>query len=225
MPNRLQIDDLAVARLGRPIIAGLSLHADAGHAVLLRGPNGAGKTTLLKAIAGLLSYAAGTISLESTGAADPDASVGERSHIVGHANGLKPQLTVRENLQFWCRYLGGDAELVPVAMQAFALDELSNIPTALLSAGQKRRAGLARLLVATRPLWLLDEPTTSLDTASVALVERAITRHQADGGIALIATHLDLSLDDASVFQLAPLSLADAEAGAFLESDWLGADQ
>ncbi len=147
-------------RGGRTLFAGLSFAVGGGEALLLLGPNGAGKTTLIRTIAGLLAPAAGAIRLDG---GDAERSVGEQCHYVGHLNALKSSLTVEENAAFWCRFLGGRRDGLDVALEAFGLAHLRDIPAAYLSAGQKRRLGLARVLLAERPVWLLDEPTVSLD--------------------------------------------------------------
>ncbi len=128
--------------------------------------------------------------------APADATVGECSHFVGHLNAVKPQFTVRENLSFWVEYFGGapGGKAVNGALERLNLVEIEDIPAGYLSAGQKRRLGLARLLLAPRPIWLLDEPTAALDAASAKTVERLIAEHTASGGLAIIATHLPLNL-------------------------------
>lgn len=186
-------DNLTLMRGARTVIDQLSFRASAGETLLLTGPNGAGKTTLMRALAGLLKPAAGAIRLEG-GAADRE--VAEEAHYVGHLNGIKPSLTVAENLAFWARYLDGadGSDAVPDALDRFGLASLAEIPGGYLSAGQKRRLGLARLLVARRPLWLLDEPTVSLDAASTRLLAEVVDAHVAAGGLVVAATHLPLGL-------------------------------
>ena len=173
---------------------------------MLVGPNGAGKTTLLRTIAGFLRPAAGTIHLEGGG---DELSVAEQAHFIGHANAIKAHLTVRENVVFWAKYLGGaaDAEArVDAALEHFAISALAEFPAAYLSAGQKRRVGLARLLVAARPLWLLDEPTVSLDAASTKVLGAAVNAHLANGGLVIAATHLPLGFARAREFDVAAAS-------------------
>lgn len=187
----LHIENLTVSRGGRTILTGLSLSAEAGEAVLLTGANGAGKTTLLRAIAGLLPIVEGAIRLDE-GVAEIGEGVGERCHFVGHLNGIKPALTVLENAAFWARYLGGPMDGVLRALEQLRMADLATIQAGYLSAGQKRRLGLTRLLVAPRPVWLMDEPAVSLDVASQALLADAVNRHLASGGIVVAATHQPL---------------------------------
>lgn len=202
---QLIVDHLAVRRGTRLVIDELSFSATAGQALLLTGPNGAGKTTLLRAIAGFIAPENGNISLEG---GDEDREIGEHCHYVGHANGIKSSLTVAENLTFWANYLAPDAARtdrrnhVFDALERLNLAALEDIPAAYLSAGQKRRLGLGRLLVADRPLWLLDEPTVSLDTASVALLAGVVKEHLAGGGLAVAATHIPLGLEEPAELRL-----------------------
>jgi heme exporter protein A len=202
MPVSLTVTDLSTARGERVIFSGISFALKSGEALLLTGANGAGKTTLLRTLAGFLPAASGTITLH--GGAE-EQMVGEACHYVGHLNGIKPAFTVKENLHFWSDYFGGEGESrdrVARALKTFDLEPLAAIPCAYLSAGQKRRAGLARLIAADRPIWLLDEPTASLDTANSALLTSAINAHTAAGGIVIAATHLPLGLERARELKL-----------------------
>ena len=198
---RLTADTLTLSRGGRRLIEGLSFAVEAGEALVLTGPNGVGKTTLLRALAGLIAPEAGAIRLEGT--SDDGASVGECAHYVGHANGVKLGLTVRENAQFWMRFLGGQPGIVDAVLEILHLDDIAEVPAAYLSAGQKRRLGLARVLLAPRPLWLLDEPTAALDVASQALLATLMQRHLDGGGILIAATHGPLGLSGARILELA----------------------
>lgn len=180
----LTVSDLTVARGGVAILAGVNFTLSPGSALVLRGPNGSGKTTLLRTVAGLQPPMAGRIS----GAED-------RIAYAAHADGLKAALSVTENLAFWSSVFGGPS--IDVALEAFDLGGLASRRAGHLSAGQKRRLGLARLMVTGRPVWVLDEPTVSLDAASVAMFATAVRSHLADGGMALIATHIDLGLETA----------------------------
>jgi heme exporter protein A len=212
----LAIANLTVRRGERAVLDGISLRAEPGTAILLTGPNGAGKTTLLRAIAGLLAAAGGTIHLDAAawrGAAAPSPSyepdeVGPRTHLVGHLNAVKPALTVAENARFWCRFLGGADDAVPAALDRFRLAGLGNVRAAYLSAGQKRRLGLARLLLAPRPLWLLDEPAVSLDAASQELLAAVANEHLARGGLLLAATHQPIAVAPSREVRLAAGRLA-----------------
>lgn len=187
----LTVETLAVARGGIALLEGVAFALAPGQALILRGPNGIGKTTLLRAVAGLQPAVAGRIALPAEGAA-----------YAGHADGLKATLTVAENLAFWAR-IYGQSEIAP-AMAAMDLAALAERPAQNLSAGQKRRLGLARLLVTGRRLWLLDEPTVSLDAASVGLFAAAVRAHLGRGGAALMATHIDLGLAEAATLDLSP---------------------
>ncbi len=194
-------EHLIIVRGARTIIEDLSFVAASGEAVLLTGENGAGKTTLLRALAGFLRIESGT-ALVAGG--DDEKSLAEQAHVVGHGNAVKTALSVRENVAFWAEYDGVSdfTGRVEAALAGFGLTDLADFPAAYLSAGQKRRLGLARLLVTERPIWLLDEPTSSLDAASSALVTKAINAHTANGGIAIAATHLPLGLDRARELKL-----------------------
>jgi heme exporter protein A len=192
---RLSVERLVVKRGERTVLDGVSCAVEAGTAVVLSGPNGAGKTTLIRTIAGFLTPAAGTIALDG---GDPELDVAQQCHLVGHANGIKPALTVEDNVMFWAAYLdsdGNNASRVETAISALSLNAIRTIEAAYLSAGQKRRVGLARLLVAERPLWLLDEPTVSLDAASTLALAALINAHTAKGGIAIVATHVPIGLE------------------------------
>lgn len=187
----LVIEGLAVERGGRRVLSELSFRVAAGEALLLTGPNGAGKTTLLKTIASFLSPAAGRITFANPEGEQP---IADHAHYVGHLNGVRATLTVEENARFWAQYLGGAADRVHPALDRFGLASLAAIPTGYLSAGQKRRLALARLLLAHRPLWLLDEPSSSLDANSTQVLAGVLDQHVAEGGLIVAATHLSLGL-------------------------------
>ncbi len=192
----LSVRDVAVARGGLRAIEGVSFTLNAGSALVLRGPNGIGKTTLLRTLAGLQPLVAGTVE------AAPDAIA-----YAGHSDGLKPALTVTENLRFWADIFGSQ-EIAP-ALGAMNLRELAARPAHALSAGQKRRLGLARLMVTGRPVWLLDEPTVSLDHDSVALFVSMLRDHLGRGGAAVIATHIELGLPEAGILELGTFRAAN----------------
>ena len=199
----LTVTNLACARGGLPVLSGVSFALAPGQVLILQGPNGIGKTTLLRTIAGLQPPQSGQIE------APPDSIA-----YAAHADGIKATLTVQENLAFWAAIFGlKDTAAAMVAMQ---LTALQSRPAATLSAGQKRRLGLARLMVTGRPIWLLDEPTVSLDTASTALFTSMIAAHLGQGGSALIASHIDLDLENASLLDLSPYAnRAAPQAGPF----------
>jgi heme exporter protein A len=194
---------LRVERGGRTIFANLTFSLAAGEALLVLGPNGAGKSTLLRALAGLLPLAAGEIVF----APRTEAGGAALAHYVGHADALKASLTIAENLAFWSAMLaageasadngfGGRAALsADAALARFCLGEIADLPAAYLSAGQKRRAALARLLTVPRPIWLLDEPLTALDTVGQAILTALIEDHLAHGGMLIAATHAPLAID------------------------------
>ncbi|QQA44448.1 heme ABC exporter ATP-binding protein CcmA [Pelagovum pacificum] len=195
----LSVRELTVARGGVPVLDGVSLSLAPGEALVLRGPNGIGKTTLLRTIAGLQPAVAGEVEI-----------AGEAAY-ASHADGIKAQLTVAENLAFWASVHGGTVS--DSLFEDFDLIELRDRLAGTLSAGQKRRAGLARLGLVGRQLLLLDEPTVSLDRQSVALFARFLKeRHLAGGGAALIATHIDLGLD-APELDLTPFAAKPDAAG------------
>jgi heme exporter protein A len=191
MPHQIGLAayDLSCQRGGRIVFERQSFALVPGEALLVSGPNGAGKTSLLRQIAGLLPLAAGRVSIEGAG---PEAEGPELCHYVGHLNALKASLSVRENLAFWAAYLGENHTSLDRALAAFGLEPLADLPAGLLSAGQKRKLALSRLLAAPRPIWLLDEPQVSLDAASVKRLDAAIEDHLGQGGIALVASHTPL---------------------------------
>ena len=213
----LIVSDLSCVRGGRRVLAGVGFALVAGETLILRGPNGAGKSTLLRALAGLLP-ASGTIALDGR-PLDADG-LAEAVTYVGHLDAVKPQLTVRENLRFWAGLAGGTVE---AAVAGFDLAALADQPARLCSAGQKRRLALARLLVAPRRVWLLDEPTVSLDAAAGGRFLAAVRDHATCGGLAVIATHVALDLDRCRTLDLAPRRAADPSAEAddpFLAGSW-----
>ena len=202
---QLIAENLVLSRAGRTVVDGLSLQLEAGEALLLRGPNGSGKTTLLRALAGLLAPAEGVMRFDD---APAEREPGELAHFIGHLDGIKSHLTVAENLAFWADYLGTGASGVVAALDGFGLAPLADIPAGYLSAGQKRRLALARLVAVRRPLWLLDEPTVSLDAEAVELLVAAIAAHLVGGGLAVIATHVDIPLDGARTLRLGAAAAA-----------------
>ncbi len=208
----LILDALSCHRSGRLILSGISATVPPGSALILRGPNGVGKTTLLRCLAGFLPITGGSATLDGRNITDQSEAIA----LSGHLDAVKPQLTVDETLRFWAAMHG--AAMGDVA-EAFNLADLTDRPAGQLSAGQKRRLGLARLALTGARLWLMDEPTVSLDADSTGLVAAAVSRHLAGGGIAVISTHQNLSLARAETLTLsAPKAEAPHDpflAGAF----------
>ena len=198
----LEAQGLSVERGGRLLAKELSFSVRAGEALVVTGPNGAGKSSLLRVLAGLLRPAAGILRLDGAGELD---APGLRAHYVGHQEAQKSSLTAHENLAFWADMLG-DPELPgvapEVALTAWSIAHTAAIPAGYLSAGQKRRLALARLLVAPRPLWLLDEPATALDAATQSRLADIMEAHLAAGGLIVAATHAPLGLSSARELRL-----------------------
>jgi heme exporter protein A len=184
------------------VFEALSFRLGPGDGLVLRGPNGSGKSTLLRLLAGFLRPSAGSLAWDGATVAADAPEHRARLHFVGHADPLKPLLTVAENLGFAAGLAGG-ADVIARALAGFGLEAQAATPARFLSSGQKRRANLARLLAGARPLWLLDEPGVGLDTASRALLEAAIAAHRAADGMCLLATHGDVAVRDAYVLDFA----------------------
>lgn len=187
----LEARDLSARRGGRIVIAGVTLTIGAGAVFILRGPNGAGKTTLLRTLGGYSPPASGSLQ------AAPAATV-----FLGHADGVKAALTARENLSFWRDLYGAPAARVDDAIGALSISVFLTQRAATLSAGQRRRLALCRVLLSGRPLWLLDEPTAGMDAASVGAVLRLLAAHRQSGGAAIVATHEPLALVGATTLTL-----------------------
>lgn len=210
----LSVRDLAIARAGRVLAAGLAFTLHAGQALVVTGPNGAGKSTLLRTIAGLLPAAQGDVRLspgrEQSGAtADEPMSIGAAAHYLGHRNAMKDALSAHENLAFWQAFDGvaQDGQTGASIEQALAqigLGHVADTPFGWLSAGQRRRIAIARLLVSPRPVWILDEPTSGLDSAATQTLAGLMRRHLDHGGLILAATHLPLGLENAQQLALTP---------------------
>jgi heme exporter protein A len=198
---RLRAWDLAIERGGRRLFSGLSFEVASGSALIVTGPNGAGKTSLLRALSGFLRVEAGGFALDG---GDPERTVGEQAHYLGHADAMKSALTSNENLAFWAGALGGEPsrEANRAALARLGLAHVIDFPVRALSAGQKRRVALARLLIADRPLWLLDEPTATLDAAAQAAFTTIMQSYLDRGGIVVAATHAPLGLSRASELRL-----------------------
>ncbi|WP_131195995.1 heme ABC exporter ATP-binding protein CcmA [Lichenihabitans psoromatis] len=192
----LLVDDLTIARGSRTVLQGVSFSIAPGEAVQVTGQNGAGKSTLLRAICGFLPWVSGAVRWTGPeGAHRADApTLAESVHYVGHADGLKTALTARENIEIAAALSGGVTTSPDLALKRLDLPHVIDIPVGYLSAGQRRRVALARLLTAHRPLWLLDEPATALDRAAQAMLAEIMTDHLTSGGLILASTHAPLDL-------------------------------
>ncbi|HEX8828246.1 MAG TPA: heme ABC exporter ATP-binding protein CcmA [Xanthobacteraceae bacterium] len=204
---RLTAVELTCHRGGRDVFSGVSFTIAAGEALTITGRNGAGKSSLLRLVAGFLRPAAGSLNLDG---GDPELSIAEQAHYLGHQDAVKPSLSVGENLQFWAAFLGAGLRAglgassikAPDALEAMGLGGISALPAAYLSAGQRRRLSIARLIAVKRPLWLLDEPTSTLDAAAQDRLTEVMRSHLADGGLILAATHAPLGLAGAQELRL-----------------------
>ncbi|MGH1480241.1 MAG: heme ABC exporter ATP-binding protein CcmA [Geminicoccales bacterium] len=198
----LEARNLACVRGGRSVFAGIEFGLNAGDVLALRGPNGSGKSTLIRLMAGFLSPVMGDIRWEGNDIGRNLADHRARLHYVGHADGIKNLLTVRENLAFNVALNGGASDALNRALETFDLGSLVDTPGRFLSSGQRRRLSLARLAAGHRPLWLLDEPGVGLDAANRNRLETAIDRHREDGGMAIIATHGDVEVKRTLVLEM-----------------------
>jgi heme exporter protein A len=204
---QLRGTDLTCVRGGRRVFAGVNFAVAAGTPLLLTGANGAGKSSLLRLIAGLIHPDHGTVSLDG---GDDELTVGEQTHYLGHLDPLKGALTVMENLAFWLRFLNaggisGESAAAERSLDTVGLGELADVPAGYLSAGQRRRLSLARMVAVPRTLWLLDEPTAALDTASQERLAGLMRTHLGHGGLIVAATHGPLGLPDAQELRLGEL--------------------
>ena len=211
---QLSAVDLACHRGGRDVFAGLSFALASGELLAVTGRNGAGKSSLLRTIVGLVRIASGKLTLAG---GDPELTIAEQAHYLGHQDAQKPSLSVAENLRFWAGFLGsGPADIGP-ALAAVGLEELADLPAAYLSAGQRRRLSIARLLAVKRPIWLLDEPTSTLDAVSQDRLAGLMRAHLTEGGMILAATHSALGLPASRELRLddvRPLQPAAAEGAS-----------
>ena len=213
--------DLTCIRGGRRVFSRIDFSVEGGRALVLTGPNGAGKSSLLRMIAGLIRPTEGRFALDG---GDTELSVGEQAHYVGHLDPLKPALTVMENLIFWARFLNDKAEPEETARTERSLDsvglaDLAHLPAGYLSAGQRRRLSLARVLSTPRPIWLLDEPTTALDATSQERLHRMMQEHLSGGGLVVAATHGPLGLEKTGELRLGALSGQERESGQVARSN------
>jgi heme exporter protein A len=188
---RLLGSGVRCVRGGRDVFSGLDFEASSGEALAVIGANGSGKTSLLRMIAGLLTITDGSIGLQD---GETELTLPEQAHYLGHRDALKPALSVIENLAFWRDFLGGAASDAAESLAAVGLDHAVHLPAAYLSAGQRRRLSIARLLTVRRPIWLLDEPTNALDVAGQGMFATLMGDHLARGGLIVAATHAPLGI-------------------------------
>ncbi len=205
-------ESLFCIRAARPVFGGLDFALREGGALVLTGPNGSGKSSLLRLMAGLSPPAAGRLSWDGEDIADDRQGHNERIRYLGHLDPVKPVLSVAENLSFWAAAAAEESD-IPAALAAFGIGPLADVPGRYLSAGQKRRVNLARLLVRRSPLWLLDEPTTALDRDAVGMLAEVIAGHRAAGGMVVVSTHAELGISGAAALDLSdfPAVMEDAE--------------
>ena len=189
---RLSGRGVTCVRGGREVFADLDFEVGSGEVLAVTGQNGSGKTSLLRLVAGLLMPTEGTIALEG---GEAELTLAEQAHYLGHRDALKPALSVEENLSFWQNFLGGEAAEAAACLKAVGIDHAAHLPAAYLSAGQRRRLSLARLLAVRRPVWLLDEPTAALDAAGQELFSGLMREHLARGGLIVAATHGPLGIE------------------------------
>jgi heme exporter protein A len=195
---RLEGHALACSRGGRQVFSGLEFGVSSGEALLVTGRNGAGKSSLLRMLAGLVRVGGGDLNLAG---GDPEKTLPEQAHYLGHLDALKPSLTVMENLDFWTCYLGGQGA-PRAALATVGLGALTDLPAAYLSAGQRRRLSLARLLSVMRPIWLLDEPVSALDREAQDMLAGLMQQHLSAGGMIVAATHGPIGLDQTKELRL-----------------------
>lgn len=189
---RLSGRGLKCVRGGREVFSGLDFESAAGEALAVVGPNGSGKTSLLRLVAGLLHAEVGSIELAGGNA---ELTLPEQAHYLGHRDALKPALSVLENLSFWRDFLGGETDDAAASIARVGIGHATHLPAGFLSAGQRRRLSIARLLSVKRPIWLLDEPTTALDAAGQAMFAGLMREHLAGGGLIIAATHAPLGIE------------------------------
>ena len=203
--------ELICYRGGRTVFRDLEFTAQAGAALILVGPNGSGKSSLLRLMAGLLQPTAGTLYWDNENISDEPEQHNQRIQYVGHQTAIKPILSVSENLGFWTTMHGGGGD-IREALDTFDIGHLYDVPGQFLSAGQKQRVNLARILASSAQLWLLDEPTTALDVKAIAKLEQAIEQHRAKGNIVILSTHSKLNLKDTQTLDLGQFAVGWEDA-------------
>lgn len=199
---KLSVDNLTLHRAGQEVVSDISFELAAGEALVVTGENGSGKSTTLRGIAGLLPLFTGSVTLTDETGKQFENPVREYCHYLGHQNAMKPSLSVRENLDFWQKFMGENLLSVEEALSEVDLSHTIDLPFHYLSAGQKRRVAIARLLVSDRPVWILDEPTSGLDAQSVKLFTALAKAFVEDDGILIAATHLPLGLKKTKTLEI-----------------------
>lgn len=200
---RLTATDLGCRRSGREVFAGVNFSVSGGEILAITGRNGAGKSSLLRMLVGLIRIAHGRLDLDG---GDTELTIAEQAHYVGHQDALKPSLSVAENLRFWSGFFGAGAADIEGSLAAVGLDTLADLPAAYLSAGQRRRLSLARLVAVKRPLWLLDEPMSTLDAAAQDRLLGLMRAHLSERGLILAATHGPLGIAGSKELRLGEAS-------------------
>ena len=211
--------DLVCIRGERLVFSHLDFNIASGGCLTLIGRNGAGKSSLLRMMAGLLRPSSGVMSWDATPVQDDMDEHRERLHYVGHHDAIKPVLTVEENLKFWAGLRSGAQEAqanFKEALDLFSIGHLMDVPGRFLSAGQKRRANLARIIASKSQVWLLDEPTTALDKETIAKLEEIIENHRATGGMVVLSTHSDLNIKNQEILDVSAFSAARGQESASL---------
>jgi heme exporter protein A len=206
---RLSAADLTCRRGGRDVFDGVSFNVAAGAALAVTGRNGAGKSSLLRLVAGFLRPAGGRLWLEG---GDGELTIAEQAHYLGHHDAVKPSLSVAENLSFWAAFFGAGTAKVQDALESVGLGAIADLPAAYLSAGQRRRLSIARLLAVKRPIWLLDEPASTLDAAGKDRLTVFMQSHLASGGLIVVATHAALGVSAAELSLDRSVRIDPAEA-------------
>jgi heme exporter protein A len=196
---RLSAVNLACHRGGRDVFCGVNFSLGSGEALAIKGRNGAGKSSLLRMVIGLVRIAQGQLALEG---GDPQLTIAEQAHYLGHQDALKPALSVEENLRFWTNFFGGEPDAIEPALDTVGLGALAELPAAYLSAGQRRRLSIARLLAVRRSIWLLDEATSTLDSSAQERLAGFMRSHLAEGGLILAATHGPVGIAGAQELRL-----------------------
>jgi heme exporter protein A len=218
---RLNAVELACRRGGRDVFSGVGFNVGPGQLLAITGRNGAGKSSLLRIVAGLIRPVGGRLWLEGS---DPELGIAEQVHYLGHQDPVKPSLSVVENLEFWAAFFAGGAIKVHEALESVGLGAIATLPAGYLSAGQRRRLSIARLIAVKRPIWLLDEPTSTLDAAAQRRLAEFMRTHLNEGGLILAATHSALGLSSVQELSLdrSVRSQIQSDAGG---ADLLGLDQ